>query len=238
MKFHIGLIPDGNRRWARERGLDPWEGHRRGAEKGELFIEWCIDHPDIAEITVYGLSEENFKRPARELKKLYELYEDELIKLITKEKVHHWEKVHREKVRINIISTDVKPVPRSLIRVFLRIKNETRDYEGKVLNMLIGYTGQAEILSAAATPLNRIKNLLFGLSGKDLGRGLKVKTPCDFIIRTGEESEEREARSGFLLWQSAYAEYYHINKHFPDATEEDFDRAWDHFMSIQRRKGL
>jgi len=48
MRYHVGMIPDGNRRWAREKGLEPWEGHMKGAEKGELFIEWCIDHEDIS----------------------------------------------------------------------------------------------------------------------------------------------------------------------------------------------
>ncbi len=232
MRYHIGMIPDGNRRWARERGLDPWEGHEKGAEKGELFIEWCIDHDEISEITVYGLSEENFKRPAQELDKLFGLYQDELTKLIDKEKIH------KNRVRINIISTNAKPFPKNLTRLLKRIRRETKDYENKVLNMLIGYTGQSEILSAVSSPLNRVKNLLFGLSGTDVENGLKVKRPCDFIIRTGEESEEREARSGFLLWQSAYAEYYHINKFFPDVTEEDFNKAWDYFRNTRRRKGL
>ena len=232
MKYHIGMIPDGNRRWAREKGLEPWEGHKKGGEKGELFIEWCIDHEDISEITVYGLSEENFKRPAKELEKLYELYEEELTKLINKEKIH------KNRVRINIISTNLKPISGNLICLFYRIRRETKDYENKVLNMLIGYTGQSEILGAIASPFNRIKNLLFGLSNEDVKNGLKVKTPCDFIIRTGEESEEREARSGFLLWQSAYAEYYHINKFFPEVTEEDFDKAWEFFTNTRRRKGL
>ena len=104
--------------------------------------------------------------------------------------------------------------------------------------MLIGYTGQSEILSAVSSPLNRVKNLLFGLSETDIRNRLKVKTPCDFIIRTGEESEEREARSWFLLWQSAYAEYYHINKLFPDVTKEDFDQAWHYFKTTRRRQGL
>ena len=232
MRYHVGMIPDGNRRWAKERGLEPWEGHRKGAEKGELFIEWCIDHKDISELTVYGLSEENFKRPARELDKLYELYEEELTRLINNKKLHN------ERVKVNIICTHVKPIPSNLIPLFYRIRTETKNYENKTLNMLIGYTGQSEILSAVSSPLNRIKNLLFGLRESDLKRGLKVKTPCDFIIRTGEESEEREARSGFLLWQSAYAEYYHINKFFPDVTEEDFNKAWDYFVSTRRRKGL
>ncbi len=232
MKYHVGMIPDGNRRWAKERGLDPWEGHSKGAEKGELFIEWCIDHEEIYEITVYGLSEENFKRPPKELGKLYELYEDELTKLINKDKIH------KNRVRINIISTNARPVPQNLARLFQRMRNETKDYDNKVLNMLIGYTGQSEILSAVSSPLNRLKNLLFGLNETNLKKSLSVKTPCDFIIRTGEESEEREARSGFLLWQSAYAEYYHINKFFPDVTQEDFDKAWDYFKNTRRRRGL
>ncbi len=232
MKYHIGLIPDGNRRWAKERGLELWEGHSEGAVKIELFIEWCIDHEDISEVTIYGLSEENFKRSAEELEKLYNLYEDEFTKLIDKEKIH------KNRVRINIISTNVRPIPKNLIRLFNRIRTETKDYNNKVLNMLIGYTGQSEVLKAVSSPLNRLKNLLFGLSEQDLKNSLKVKTPCDFILRTGTEEKEREARSGFLLWQSAYAEYYHINKFFPDVTKEDFNKAWDYFMNTKRRKGL
>ncbi len=232
MKYHVGLIPDGNRRWARANGLEPWEGHKRGAEKGELFIEWGIDHEDISEITVYGLSEENFKRPTEQLEKLYEIYEEELTKLIDKEKIH------KVRVKINIVSTDIKPIPRSLARLFNRMRTETQDYDKKVLNMLIGYTGQSEILAAVASPLNRVKNLLFGLSEQDLKSSLRVETPCDFIIRTGTEEKEREARSGFLLWQSAYAEYYHINKLFPDVTKEDFDQAWHYFKTTRRRQGL
>jgi len=232
MTYHVGLIPDGNRRWAKERGLEPWEGHLKGAEKGELFIEWCIDHKEISEITVYGLSEENFKRPTKELGKLYEIYEEELTKLINNEKVHN------NRVKINIISTNVRPLPRNLIRIIHRIRTVTKDYENKMLNMLIGYTGQSEILRAVSSPLNRVKNLLFCLSEKDLEKNLLVKTPCDFIIRTGTEEREREARSGFLLWQSAYSEYYHINKFFPDITEKDFNEAWNYFKTTRRRKGL
>lgn len=230
--YHIGLIPDGNRRWAEERGLEPWEGHRKGGEKSELFIEWCIDHKDISEITFYGLSEENFMRPAKELEKLYEIYEEELTKLINKEKIH------KNRVRINIISTNAEPIPRNLINLFHRIRTETKNYENKVLNLLIGYTGQSEILSAVSSPVNRIKNLLFGLTEENLKSSLQVKTPCDFTIRTGEESEEREARSGFLLWQSAYSEYYHINKFFPDVIKEDLTKAWNYFENARRRKGL
>jgi tritrans,polycis-undecaprenyl-diphosphate synthase [geranylgeranyl-diphosphate specific] len=231
-RYHVGLIPDGNRRWAKERGLQPWEGHSRGGEKIELFLEWTSEHKDIAEVSIYLLSEENFKRPVEELQKLYDLYEDELTKLIKREKIH------RDRVRINVVSTDIKAIPRNLVNLFKRLRNETEGYGNKVLNLLVGYTGQSEILKSVSSPLNRLKNLLFGLSELDLKRGLGVRTPCDLVIRTGEESEEREARSGFLLWQSAYSEYYHINKFFPDVTLQDFNAAWDFFKNARRRKGL
>ena len=231
MKYHIGMIPDGNRRWAIARGLEPWEGHKMGAEKGRLFLEWAISHEEVSEVTVYVLSEENFGRTPQELEKLYEIYEDQLEKLINSHRVH------ADKVRVNIISTNAKPIPGSIIRLMNRIDRETKDYESKVLNLLLGYTGQAEILEDVSSPRNRVKNLLFGLSEKDLSNSLMVKTPCDLIIRTGTESE-REARSGFLLWQTAYSEYYHINKSFPDITEEDLDKAWDYFKGIRKRKGL
>ena len=231
-KFHVGMIPDGNRRWAKLRGLKPWEGHKVGSEKAELFIEWCIDHPDIEEITAYGLSEENFKRSTEELKQLYDIYVEELTRLLNKDKIHEG------KVRVNIISTDPRPLPDKLKQLMDRLKNETRNYDRKSLNMLIGYTGQSEILQAIAAPRNRLKNLFFGLSEKDLEQGLKVKNACDFIIRTGTEEKEREAKSGFLLWQSAYAEYYHINKYFPEITVEDLNESWEYFKSTRRRKGL
>ena len=231
MKYHIGLIPDGNRRWAKKRGLASWEGHKKGAEKGELFLNWCFDHEDINEVTIYVLSEENFKRSPKELEKLYKIYEEELTRLINNKRIHE------NRVRVNIISTNVKPIPRKLIHLFNRIQTETKDYENKALNILIGYTGQSEIISAVSSPLNRIKNLFFGLSKQDLRNSLKVRTHCDFTIRTGEERLDRESISGFLLWQTAYSEYYHIDKSFPDVTIEDFDEAWNCFKNARRRKG-
>ena len=229
--YHIGLIPDGNRRWAREKGLKPWKGHEEGAKKAELFIEWCIDHKEIGMLTIYTLSEENFSRPEEELNELFDIYGNELLKLIEKEEIH------RDRVKINVVSTNIDPLPAKLLAVFNRVTTETQDYGDKVLNLLIGYTGQSELLQAVSSPRNRLKNLFFGLRGKDVVAALKIKEHCDFIIRTGEESEEREARSGFLLWQSAYSEYYHINKYYPDVTREEFDKAWEYFLTTKRKKG-
>lgn len=229
--YHIGLIPDGNRRWAIANKKHPKEGHYAGAEKMELFLKWALKQNDIEEISIYGLSEENFKRTNDELAWLYEIYLQRLNQLL-QEKL-----IHDQRVKVNLISTKQGKVPGNLIGLFKEIKTETKFYGNKVLNILIGYTGQSEILSAVSSPMNRVKNLFFGLSEKDLESRLSVQNECDFVIRTGEEDAPREAKSGFLLWQSAYSEYYHINKYFPDITEKDLDKAWEYFKKAGRRKG-
>jgi len=232
MQYHVGLIPDGNRRWARARNLDPWEGHKVGAAKAEAFIEWCVDHDDIGEITVYALSEENFGRPQIELDNLFALYEKKLIE------IGRSEKIERAGLRVNLVCTKQGPLPKGLIRLARDLSRKTKRNDGKVLNMLLGYTGQSELLKAVSLPRNRIRNLLFGLRENDLVQGLDVKTPCDLIIRTGDEEHSREAKSGFLLWQSAYSEYYQIDKLFPDVTLDDFNQAWSYFTGTVRKRGL
>ena len=232
MEYHVGLIPDGNRRWARARNLDPWEGHRVGADKAESFIEWCIDHDEIWEISVYALSEENFGRPQGELRKLFTLYEEKLME------IRQRKKIEQARLRINLVCTKQDPIPKGLMRLARDLSHKTAHYDGKVLNMLLGYTGQSEILDSVSSPRNRIRNLLFGLREEDLVRGLQVTSPCDLIIRTGDEEHGREAKSGFLLWQSAYSEYYHIDKLFPDVTVDDFDAAWAYFIRTVRNRGL
>ena len=227
----MGVIPDGNRRWALANGLHPSEGHRKGAEKMELLVNWALKHKGIKELSVYGLSEENFKRNPSELNWLYDIYYDKLVKLLSSKEVHN------NGVKVNIVSTSPRKVPKNLMDVCQELKSETKFYGNKVLNILIGYTGQSEILSAVSSPMNRLRNLFFGLNEDDIIRSLGVKSTCDFVIRTGEEEADREAKSGFLLWQSAYSEYYHIQKFWPDLEERDLNDAWSYFVNTRRMRG-
>ena len=229
--YHIGVIPDGNRRWAQMNSLHASEGHKLGAKKMELFVNWAIKHDDIKELSIYGLSEENFKRSNTELNWLYEIYQEGLQKLLDSKEMHD------NQVKVNFVSTNPKRVPGDIVDVCRELKNETKFYGNKVLNILIGYTGQSEILKSVSTPMNRVKNLLFGLSENDILKSLGVKSTCDFVIRTGEEEAQREAKSGFLLWQSAYSEFYHVKKFWPDIEETDLETAWDHFLQTRRMKG-
>ncbi|MEM4257330.1 MAG: polyprenyl diphosphate synthase [Candidatus Diapherotrites archaeon] len=230
--YHLGLIPDGNRRWAISRGLDPKVGHKKGAENMEKLVDWAIEHKEIREFSVYALSEENFKRSKDELANLFNIYYEGIDKLL------HSEELHKNNVKVNIISTRHTGMPKNLLELCKQIKSETKFYGNKVMNILIGYTGQSEILKSVSSPMNRIKNLIFGLNENDVRRYLGVQSNCDFIIRTGYEEKPREAKSGFLLWQSAYSEYYHINKYWPDVTKKDLDEAWNYFLNTRRMKGL
>lgn len=231
-KYHLGIIPDGNRRWAVSRNLPPRKGHEMGAEKMEMFLHWAVDKADVSEVSIYALSEENFKRTQEELNWLYGIYYNKLSKLLEDNTIHE------KQIKVNLVSTKDEKIPENLKDVFKELVSETKFYGNKVLNVLVGYTGQSEILRAVSSPINRVKNLFFGLSEKDLQRRLAVKTDCDFVIRTGEEEQKREGKSGFLLWQSAYSEYYHINKYFPDIEKKDLDSAWNYFQECRRRKGV
>jgi len=230
-RYHLGIIPDGNRRWAQLHGLHASEGHKKGAETMELFVNWAINNNQVKEISIYGLSEENFKRNPKELGWLYDIYYNKLSKLLNSKELHD------NKVKVNLISTSPRRIPKNLADVCWDLKSETKSYGNKVLNVLIGYTGQSEILRAVSSPMNRIKNLFFGLNEEDLRKSLRVKNPCDFVVRTSEEEAKREGKSGFLLWQSAYSEFYHIHKFWPDVKEKDLNEAWEYFIHARRNKG-
>ncbi len=231
MGYHIGLIPDGNRRWARENNVSEKKGHQQGAKILKKTIEYFLKKEEITELSVYVLSEENFKRSREELNWLNEVYLEGL------EDLRQREFIRAEKVKINMVSTTPEKLNLSVKNIFEVIGNETKIYSNKVLNILIGYTGKHEILKAVGHPINRLKNLFFNLSEEDLKRGLQIKTPCDFVIRSSFEEAEREAKSGFLIWQSAYSEYYHINKNWGDVTIKDLQNAWDYFLHCKKKKG-
>lgn len=196
---------------------------------------WALSHPEIKSLSVFALSEENFGRPQEELNWLYAIYDQMLKDLATSDVVHD------NRVRIRIVSTRTDPIPGYLKETFRKVERATADYVDRVLNVLLGYAGVSEISQAAARvalrPLSRVRALAGGITTSDIERGLLVKEPVDLIIRTGREEGPREAKSGFLLWQSAYAEYYHLEKFWPEITERDLNAAWEYFRGTKRLKG-
>lgn len=221
--IHLGLIPDGNRRWARAHGLEPWQGHEKGAKVMEECLKWCLEE-GIQEVSVYALSAENLiKRPEEELRKIFQILAEYLDKLSKDEFVH------KHEVRIRVLGRTYK-LPDYVLDAVHRVVKATKKHTNHFLNILVAYGGQDELLRcvqmASRSRVGRITKKL-------LEKFLWVSRPVDLIIRTGGDRR----LSNFLPYQSAYAEIIFVDKYWPDFTREDFNRCLAEYRQRQRRMG-
>jgi len=223
---HIVLFPDGNRRWARERGLPTLEGHHRGQEKFKDFLSWCKKR-GVKILTVFGFSSENWKRSPSEVNYLMELFEKGLS---DKKEI---ERFQEEGVKVKIIGQKEK-LPESLQKVISNIENLTKNNKQLHLNLAVSYGGRWDIIQAVKKIINKgtpIKNITENLVENYLSTaGLPAP---DLVIRAGGERRF----SNFLLWQAAYSELYFSKTLWPDFTEKDFEEALADFTRRQRRFG-
>jgi len=229
---HIGIILDGNRRWARNRSLDPSMGHYYGADKTEEVLRWCLDL-GIKTITLYVFSTENFNRPKREVERLMELFEERL------QRLKESRDIHEHKVRVKVIGR-INLLPRRLQRIIKEIEAMTNDYDEHFLNLAIAYGGRAEIIDAAKKLVEKVLNGELSIENIDeetFARNLYTshlpKQDPDLIIRTSGE----ERLSGFLLYQSAYSELCFIDVYWPEFRRIDLLRAIRTYQSRKRRFG-
>jgi len=229
---HIGIILDGNRRWARSHSLDPSMGHYYGADKTEEVLRWCLDL-GIKTITLYVFSTENFNRPRREVERLMELFEERL------QRLKEDRDIHEHKVRVKVIGR-INLLPRRLQKIIREIEAVTRNYDEHFLNLAIAYGGRAEIIDAARKIAKKVLNGELSIEDIDeetFERNLYTshlpKQDLDLIIRTSGE----ERLSGFLLYQSAYSELCFIDVYWPEFRRIDLLRAIRTYQSRKRRFG-
>jgi tritrans,polycis-undecaprenyl-diphosphate synthase [geranylgeranyl-diphosphate specific] len=232
MPEHLGVILDGNRRWASERSIEPWTAHKFGADKVEDLLGWCLDI-DIKTITIYTFSTENFYRPQEEVEALMELFNVRLNKMLIDERIHK-HKVHIRAIgRINLL-------PESTQNLIKKIEEVTHDYDKHYLNIALAYGGRAEIIDAMKKIAEQIENgkLRIDYINEDvvenhLYTSHLPKSEPDLIIRTSGE----ERLSGFLLWQGAYSELFFIDVYWPDFRRIDLWRAIRTYQRRERRYG-
>ncbi|MBT0160296.1 di-trans,poly-cis-decaprenylcistransferase [Candidatus Bathyarchaeota archaeon A05DMB-2] len=229
---HIAIILDGNRRWASEQELNPWLGHRKGAETVEQLLDWC-QKLDVKFMTLYTFSTENFKRPSEEIKEIMRLAEEKFQKLLTDERIH------RNKVHVKVIGR-VNLLPESLQRLIAEVEKATENYDNQFLNFAFAYGGRAEIVDAAKTIAEKVKEgelTLDDVNEKTFEKYLYTahmpNQEPDLIIRTSGE----ERLSGFLIWQSAYSELVFLDVYWPDFRLIDLLRAIRTFQTRKRRYG-
>jgi len=221
-EVHLGIIPDGNRRWARKRGLEPWKGHIYGAKKFEEVLKWCVEL-GIKKVSFYLLSYENIiKRSKKELENIFKLLENYLEKW-EREKLYE-----KYEVKVNFLG-NFRKVPKSLVKLMLRISRKSLKFSKRILNILIGYSGTYDVIQAVKKMIkNKVK-----ITEKNLKNFLLVNDDVDLIIRTGGYSR----LSNFLPLQSSYAEIYVLNKYWPDITKNDLIKALNWYKKIQRNFG-
>jgi len=229
---HIGIILDGNRRWAINRDLDPKLGHYYGADKTEEVLRWCLDL-GVQSVTLYIFSTENFNRPRDEVQRLMDLFEERLQNIMNNQEIH------KHKVRIKAIGR-LNLLPERLQKIIKKIEDATKNYDRHFLNLAIAYGGRAEIIDAAKKIAGKvlegelsIRDIDEKTFEKNLYTAHLPKQDPDLIIRTSGE----ERLSGFLLYQSAYSELCFIDVYWPEFRRIDLLRAVRTYQKRRRRFG-
>lgn len=221
---HIGIIMDGNGRWAQNRGLPRLAGHKAGVDNIRRILESCVEH-GIQALSIYAFSTENWRRPPDEVKGLMRL-----LGLTIQRQLND---LNRNGVRI-VHSGRLEGIDPHLQREVLRALEVTRNNSRIILNVAFNYGGRAEILDGVRRMIaegirpeeiteERFAHYLYVADLPD----------PDLIIRTGGEWR----LSNFLLWQAAYAEYYQTPTFWPDFNEDELYRALEAYSHRQRRFG-
>ena len=218
---HLAIILDGNRRWAKEKGLPVFQGHRKGLETIKRIINYCKEK-GIQILTLFVFSTENWKRGKEEV--------DYLMKMASRAISSHYKHLHKSKIRVKVIGQREK-LSKDLREEIAKIEKITKDNEEMTVNFALSYGGRAEIL-AAVRKIIKNKIPLQKINENTIKENLWT-SDVDLIIRTGRE----QRISNFLIWQAAYSELYFYPKYWPDFTNQDLDKAIDEYSRRQRRFG-
>ena len=231
---HLGLILDGNRRFARATGVQRDVGHSFGADKAHEVLQWCLEL-GIPAVTIWVLSTDNASRDPEEIAHILKLLEREALNLSTDPRIH------ANRVRVRAIGQR-GGFPVHVLNALKELEEATASYDGMLLNIAVGYGGREEIVDAVKVYLEHqaeagatLQQAAEALGPEDISaRTYTAGTPeVDFIIRTSGEIR----MSGFMLWQSVYSEFYFCDVYWPGFRWVDFLRALRDFQGRKRRFG-
>jgi len=227
---HIGVILDGNRRWAEAQGSSSSAGHRAGAAKIEEFLGWC-DDAGVDHVTLWLLSTDNLNRPASELSALMTIIEETVTDLKDQGK---W-KLHA------VGALDL--LPERTARLLKEAEEETIDAPGAYVNIAVGYGGRREVVDAVRSLMQEHADQ--GTSLDELAQFIDVEHIAEHLYTKGQPDPDLVIRtsgeqrlSGFLLWQSAHSEFYFCEAYWPDFRHVDFLRAIRAYAERHRRYGV
>ncbi|MCX4548525.1 isoprenyl transferase [Streptomyces sp. NBC_01387] len=226
---HIGVILDGNRRWAKASGGTAAQGHRAGADKISEFLGWCAE-TDVEVVTLWMLSTDNLDRPEEELVPLLGIIEDTVRNLAAdgRWRVHH------------VGTPDM--LPGGIQTVLKEAEEATANTTGILVNVAVGYGGRQEIADAVRSLLH--EHAKKGTSFEELAEIVDVERISEHLYTRGQPDPDLVIRtsgeqrlSGFMLWQSAHSEYYFCEVFWPAFRKVDFLRALRDYAARHRRYG-
>ena len=226
---HIAIIPDGNRRWAVNRGLKPWEGHEAGAKNVEKLTRYCLKR-GVNCLTFWGSSIDNLtKRPIQEKKALLDIYKRYFQSLID------GDDIYENEVKVNVIGRWEEQFPETLKKTIRDLIEKTKKFEKKALNFMLAYSGRDEIIYA----VENIKNTLekdVKITAAVIKKNLMTKdlASVDYMIRTGGEPHLSD---GFMMWDTQNTQLYFSEKNFPDFDEKELEKAIVDYSNRGRRFG-
>ena len=226
---HVGVILDGNRRWARSVGESTRRGHQAGADKIADLLQWSEDI-GVEVVTLWMLSTDNLARSADELEPLLEIIEDAVESLAA---TGRW--------RIQAVGA-LEMLPDHTVKALLAAQDATADVVGLHVNVAVGYGGRKEIADAVKSFLR--ENAQAGSSLDELAEAFDVEHIAEHLYTKGQPDPELVIRTsgeqrlgGFLLWQSAHSEFYFCEAYWPDFRRVDFLRAVRAYAARERRGG-
>jgi len=221
---HVGFILDGNRRWAKAKGLSAFEGHREGSENIKRIVRYAFKQ-GVECVSAYIFSTENWNRTKKEV--------DFLMNLAMKIAVKDSKEMIRENIKIVVMGIEDK-VPPKLVKAWRDAEEESKDNTGGTLALCFNYGGTREIVDATRAIVAE------GIAPELITDEVVVQhlyhpeiPDVDFMIRTSGEMRI----SNFMLWRIRYAELYFVERAWPEFSEEDFDSALEEFARRNRRFG-
>lgn len=225
--YHVGIILDGNGRWATERGLKRSEGHKAGFETLKILSKHVFTR-GVKVLSVFAFSTENFNRTKDEV--------DYLMNLFLKGFKSSIKEFNKNNIKV-VFSGRKEPLSDKVYKSMKSLEKETLNNTGGVLNICLNYGGQTEIVDTTKKLINDVLN--GKLKTEDITPEIFMKNlyndlpPIDFLIRTSGEIRV----SNFMLFSLAYAEMYFPHTYFPDFKEDEFDKALEEYTKRDRRFG-
>ncbi len=217
----VGIIMDGNRRWAKARGLSPWEGHTAGYKKLKELVGWGKEY-GVKNVVVYAFSTENWKRSAEEVEHILTLFKYVL--------EHEIDELAKDGVRIRFAG-DRSRFPEDMQKLMADVEVRTANLGEYTIMVAASYGGRAELLSAILKL--RAENIEATEESVNAALWTAGFPDPDLILRTGGEMR----LSNFLLWQSAYSELFFLDTPWPDLSKEEFKGVLETYASRKRNFG-